>query len=184
MVVDYTTPSKRPIAALPDHACRCAVCLGEELQLGPLGARDREHDKDFCIVQEHASETSHGYSGTQDSQLLPQYCPSKVWAFSLAHRSWREVPVRDLQDVVYPNVSATKLYIKLGIQELFESLVNMHVRVNERAPSNGPRGPRGCNVLLQGSPGSGKSFILGTEAPVPALLNMCQVQSQGERSLM
>jgi hypothetical protein len=43
--------------------------------------------------------------------------------------------------------------------------VGTHVLTTEKAPTNGPRGPRGCNVLLQGNPGTGKSFILGTEHP-------------------
>jgi hypothetical protein len=123
---------------------------------------------DFCVGQAQASETSQKNDTTLDPNWLLQYCPSKIWAFSLVHRSWREVRVTELDDVVYPDVTDTELYIKPSVRELFESLVATHILTTEKALTNGPRGARGCNVLLQGTPGSGKSFILGTETPLPA----------------
>jgi hypothetical protein len=165
VIVDYTTPSKRPSSVVDGRTRRCAVCLGQELQLGPFGARSDEHEMDFCVGQAQASENSQKKDTTQDPNWLLQYCPSKIWAFSLVHRSWREVRVTELDDVVYPDVTGTELYIRPSIRELFESLVGTHVLTTEKAPTNGPRGPRGCNVLLQGNPGTGKSFILGTEHP-------------------
>jgi hypothetical protein len=167
VMVDYTTPSKRPRSAVGGHARRCAVCVGQELQLGPFGARSREHDNDCCIGPGQVSESSQQSEATQSSSSLFQYCPSKVWAFSLAHRSWREVRVGDLHEVFYPDTTGTKLYIRSEEQELFEALVKTHISSTEATPSHGPRKPRGCNVLLQGAPGSGKTFILGRETPPP-----------------
>lgn len=163
-MADYTTPSKHQTENLPHCARRCAICLAEELQFGPYPVLDCGHDADICIRPGQVSEGLGAYGIDQNSRSLLRYCPSKTWAFSLAHRSWREVRVTDLHDVVYPDVSKTELYMLPTTKQLFDSLVESYLAGVEPGASTSSRRHVERNVLLQGDPGSGKTFIVGTSS--------------------
>ncbi|KAK3311684.1 uncharacterized protein B0T15DRAFT_490283 [Chaetomium strumarium] len=160
VMVDYTTPSKHQTADRPNHVRRCAICVAEEAEFGPYPLVGRDHDSEICIRPGLVSEGDQEYRIEQDSTSLFRYCPAKTWAFSLTYRSWREVRVTDLHDVMYPDVSQTKLYVLPNVEELLESLLESYISEIKTAPLNLPRKPGGRNVLLQGNPGSGKTFIV------------------------
>ncbi|RYP84834.1 hypothetical protein DL769_001097 [Monosporascus sp. CRB-8-3] len=83
-----------------------------------------------------------------------------VWAFSLWHKSWRMVPAQDLTEV-HPNDSALeKLKFNAKHKAYLESIVKSHRegRPIERSVDIVDGKGRGLNVLLYGSPGTGKTL--------------------------
>ncbi|KAM0806761.1 putative AAA+ ATPase domain-containing protein [Seiridium cardinale] len=164
VIVDYVTDSKHWQDMVhwnkSINVPECFVCLGEALDLKayPLGA---PHDSDTCTknLSPRASQCTKGDIDTTESLL---FCPPKLWAFSVKHKSWRMVKARDLSVVREDSSTLNQLQMDRYHKDYLESMVISHLK-HEKKGNNfdiiRERG-RGLNVLLHGSPGTGKTLAV------------------------
>ncbi|KAM0818064.1 putative AAA+ ATPase domain-containing protein [Seiridium cardinale] len=164
VVVDYVTGSsyrKELGAKSPLNSSSCSVCLGERLGLKcyPEGA---PHDPDIC--QEFPSVRNQTY---EDSISAPQdlllFCAPRLWAFSMWHKTWEMVRPQQLSRVEKSQDAMSKLRIDPARKEHLDSIVFSYINCDNdnenRFDIGGVKG-RGCNVLLYGKPGTGKTLAV------------------------
>ncbi|RYP92469.1 hypothetical protein DL770_001415 [Monosporascus sp. CRB-9-2] len=120
-----------------------------QLDSHPGGA---PHDSDVC---------GKGTSAAGDDKLL-MFCPPRLWAFSVWHKSWRMVLPQDLDDVQTRADMFEKLHMDPKKKKNLESLLRGY-RESRQGGANldliKGKG-QGLNVLLHGSPGTGKTLMV------------------------
>lgn len=99
-------------------------------------------------------------AGETDSASL-MFFPSRVWAFSLWHKSWKIVLPQDLDDVQPQDNSFKALLMGLDQKEALESLLLGSLK-NMQGESNVDKEKgQGLNLIFHGNPGTGKTLAAG-----------------------
>ncbi|KAI1756019.1 P-loop containing nucleoside triphosphate hydrolase protein [Xylaria castorea] len=164
IVIDYVTSSKHVDAAKPTSGrihggATCITCLGETIGLlsYPIEA---PHDSDVCTrVSHNTNRKSEDSSKSVQDSLL--FCPSRIWAFSLKHRSWALILLEDIiGDVQRQGDALDQLVMKPDDKKKLESaLYTYQIDESIKNGDNKLRGNRGgLTILLHGNPGTGKTF--------------------------
>ena len=135
----------------------CSICLGQAVELRSYPG-DASHDSDVCGKKTAAGEN-------HDDSLM--FFPSRVWAFSLWHKSWKRVLPRDLGEVKRQENSFAELLMSSAHKETLESLLLGYLK-NMQGGCNydllQEKG-QGLNMIFHGNPGTGKTLAAG-EFPV------------------
>lgn len=148
----------------------CLVCLGNAMSLGPFPAY-MAHDPIMCP----RDDLTHG-DGEQNEDLL-LYCPSRIWAFSLRQKTWELVQPDDLcdvpaQDAAWNELQTEEEECKVHLDAVVSAFFGDRKK-SKQNPSDGKGNDmpalstqrRGCNVLLHGKSGTGKTFTAGKHHP-------------------
>ncbi|KAI0479763.1 P-loop containing nucleoside triphosphate hydrolase protein [Xylaria cf. heliscus] len=163
VVIDYVTSSKH-MNLVQDTLGRihssstCDICLGEALGL-PSYPIEAPHDLDVCTrVTRQTDGEAEDSSKTAHSSLL--FCPSRMWAFSLKHKSWEPILPEDLGDVQPQDDALDELIMKAEDKKRLESALITYRKDQPRKNNDGiARGSwGGFTILLYGNPGTGKTF--------------------------
>ena len=175
VIVDYVTSSRYEFEEhltpqQTSSGALCRICLGEALDLGsyPEGAA---HDPDVCI-----KGSSGGHKIKEKSPLL--FCPSKIRAFSLRHKSWSMVRPLDLDEVQRQETPFKELRMNSQDRANMESLVLAYRedcdfrRHHDIISGKG----QGVNIFLHGNSGTGKTLSAGE------FLISLKLFSQGDRA--
>ncbi|OTA88686.1 hypothetical protein M434DRAFT_14903 [Hypoxylon sp. CO27-5] len=157
VMIDYVTSSRyqQDTSLYQSHSTGvvCSICQGRAIQLEsyPTNAL---HDSDICGIR-------HTESPVYDDALL-MFCPPWLWAFSLRHKSWKRVSLRDLSMVPSQAEPFEKLQMDEGKKENIEKLVCGYLQNRKENNSPDPiKGKgQGLNFLLNGKPGTGKTLTV------------------------
>ncbi|KAI1503349.1 P-loop containing nucleoside triphosphate hydrolase protein [Biscogniauxia marginata] len=163
VIVDYVTDSKHE----QDQAYTnlgtdnsCAACIGEVINLNSYPSRI-SHDPDVCARRVLVDERPE--RGSNDSKDSLLFCPSRVWAFSMKHKSWKMVLPQDLTKVQAQeggDDALKQLWMDSDHKKLLESTLLAHLK-NRSGTTNidfiKGKG-NGLNILLHGGPGTGKTL--------------------------
>ncbi|KAI8950669.1 hypothetical protein F4801DRAFT_333308 [Xylaria longipes] len=163
IVIDYVTSSKHMNAEenTPGRihgGAICITCLGETFGL-PSYPIEAPHDSDVCtrVSQNINRESEDSSKGVHNSLL---FCPSRMWAFSLKHKSWELILPEDIGDVQHQGNALNQLVMKPDDKEKLESA--LHTYCTDESIKNGNDVARGngggLTILLHGNPGTGKTF--------------------------
>ncbi|KAI0206106.1 P-loop containing nucleoside triphosphate hydrolase protein [Astrocystis sublimbata] len=161
IIIDYMTSSKHTSCVLRNLPCAsltCLACLGGSLGLYPYPA-NAPHDFDICtkVSQNGAWNTQKSSQSINGSFL---FCPSRLWAFSLRHKSWELILPEDVGDVQIHDNALDRLVMKDRDMGFLESAVNVYCE--DRSIDNGDSATKGTRsgftILLHGNPGTGKTF--------------------------
>lgn len=161
-MVDYVTTSKHSSdtnVAIGGNSCcyYCPACLGESVGLAsyPRGA---PHDFNVCRNPQRSDQ---GQIIDEDSQLF--FCPPRVWAFSLRHKTWKSVLLQELSAVKANGKPSESLWGDSKMIGFLESMLEAYVgRSHDYGALDSIPG-KGCglNILLRGNSGTGKTFLVG-----------------------
>lgn len=156
VIIDYVTSSRYQDTGLCQPHCTgivCSICQGRAIQLESYPT-DAPHDSDICGTRDTES------SAYNDSLLM--FCPPRLWAFSLQHKSWKMVPLHELSEVQSQAEPFEKLQMDEGQKKDLENLLCGYLQ--NRQENNSPdliKGKgQGLNVLLYGNPGTGKTLTV------------------------
>ncbi|KAF2969141.1 hypothetical protein GQX73_g4386 [Xylaria multiplex] len=162
IIIDYVTSSKHnevtgKTSATSCGASACPVCFGEALALSSYPSR-APHDPSVCTKQPCGPVEEIG-DCIDDVHAPLLFCPSRIWAFSLRHKSWELIPPQDIGEVHQEEDALSELEMRPDDKRCLESaLLNLK---NENKANNdsvvGRKG-RGSTILLHGSPGTGKTL--------------------------
>ncbi|KAI2465337.1 P-loop containing nucleoside triphosphate hydrolase protein [Annulohypoxylon bovei var. microspora] len=157
VIIDYVTSCKyRQDTGLNEPYCTgvvCCICQGNAVQLGSYPA-NAPHDSDICKTQQIGSHTN--------NEKYLMFCPPRLWAFSLRHKSWKMIPPQELEEVKHRDESFKRLqmdeYKKKDLEHLLRGyLENRQTSANlDLIKGKG----QGLNVLLHGNPGTGKTLTV------------------------
>ncbi|RYP93286.1 hypothetical protein DL770_000575 [Monosporascus sp. CRB-9-2] len=180
VIVDYVTASKHEQDTSLNEARvsgpSCSMCIGESLRLMSY-AQGAPHDSEICAKGSLPRAEQNGGSNRGEKDPL-LFCPSRVWAFSVRHKSWQMVLPQQLSEVRSQDGVLGKLLMDSEHKEYLESMVIAHLK------DRGGRGDRdiirgngrGLNVLLHGNPGTGKTLTaecLAEKHRVPLYMVTC-----------
>ncbi|KAI0550012.1 P-loop containing nucleoside triphosphate hydrolase protein [Xylaria curta] len=162
IVIDYITSSRHMNIqqTAPSRICcgaTCFTCLGETLGLRSYPV-EAPHDSDVCTrVSQNVNREVEGPKSIEHSLL---FCPSRMWAFSLKHKSWELILPEDVDDVQYQTDALDQLILKADDKKKLEAA--LHTYQIDESVKNGDsidRGNQGgLSILLHGNPGTGKTF--------------------------
>lgn len=163
VVVDYSTSTRctvpgEVISRQGSISC-CPVCVGESLGLFSYPAVTSD---DFHICINSIIQTPVPFRRRpEDENTAFLYCPARVWAFSLRFRTWELVSHDHLERVLRDGSFETELFMDKGRKETLNDIVSAYMDADGKFMGNdealGRKG-RGLNVLLEGSPGTGKTL--------------------------
>ena len=160
VIIDYVTSSKHQTdtdVAIPSGGGSCSVCLGESIGLDsyPRGA---PHDPDICPRGKgpDMSKTDKNCK----AQLL--FCPPRIWAFSLRHKTWKPVSPGDLQEVQPNDEPIEHLWKNSENVGLLETILTSIRRAGgiTSLDTIADKG-QGLNIIIQGESGTGKTLTVG-----------------------
>lgn len=170
VVVDYSTSTRctvpgEVISRQGSISC-CPVCVGESLGLFSYPAVTSD---DFHICINSIIQTPVPFRRRpEDENTAFLYCPARVWAFSLRFRTWELVSHDHLERVLRDGSFETELFMDKGRKETLNDIVSAYMDADGKFMGNdealGRKG-RGLNVLLEGSPGTGKTLTAGKYLP-------------------
>lgn len=164
--------SSTNVTARSISSSSCPVCLGEAIGLYsyPKGA---PHDPDVCSRGQGVPGKNEIVAGDEDNQLL--FCPPRVWAFSLRHKTWKLALLKYLTKVQRNNKPSEALWMDSDKAKLLESMLSAYVENgNDNTSVDTIKGKgRSLNILLHGNSGTGKTFTVG-ELYFQLVLSMLQ----------
>ncbi|KAI0890999.1 P-loop containing nucleoside triphosphate hydrolase protein [Annulohypoxylon nitens] len=162
VIIDYVTSSKhQQDSGLHESHCNgavCSICQGKAVKLESYPT-DASHDSDTCGLGQTVSHVDD--STTVDKSDFLMFCPHRLWAFSLQHKSWKMVPLQELNEVESRSESFGRL-----IQDQNKSFLDHILRgyLENKQSSNNfsliERKGQCLNVLLHGNPGTGKTLTV------------------------
>ncbi|KAI0965880.1 P-loop containing nucleoside triphosphate hydrolase protein [Xylaria arbuscula] len=165
IIIDYVTSSKRKGVAgekssTSCSASACPVCVGETLGIlsFPPGA---PHDLTVCTRQSYGpAEESEDLSDDLHAPLL--FCPSRIWAFSLVHKSWELILPQEIKQVRAQEDALSEVKIPDDYKTYLESALVKYLKDEHQTNSGDTltRMGRGFTILLHGSPGTGKTLTV------------------------
>ncbi|KAI1381356.1 P-loop containing nucleoside triphosphate hydrolase protein [Hypoxylon crocopeplum] len=157
VIIDYVTSSKyQQDTGLDEPHCTgivCSICQGKVVQLQSYPT-DAPHDSDICEARQTESCTYNPNS------LM--FCPPRLWAFSLRHKSWKMIPPQEFSEIQSQAESFEKLQMDEDKKKDLEFVLCGHLE-NRQACSSPDliKGKgQGLNVLLHGNPGTGKTLTV------------------------
>ncbi|OTA65187.1 P-loop containing nucleoside triphosphate hydrolase protein [Hypoxylon sp. EC38] len=157
VIIDYVTSSRyqQDTSLYQPHytGVACSICQGRAIQLESYPS-DAPHDSDICGTRHTEPPDYH------DDLLM--FCPPRLWAFSLRHKSWKRVSLHELSKVQSQAEPFEKLQMDEGQKKDLENLLCGYLK--NRKENNSPdliKGKgQGLNVLLHGNPGTGKTLTV------------------------
>ncbi|KAJ2994012.1 hypothetical protein NUW58_g1665 [Xylaria curta] len=163
IIIDYVTSSKHievtgNASDTSYGGSTCSVCLGEVLGLPsyPTGAsHDLDDGIELCGSSNRKNEES-----SLDVNAALLFCPPRIWAFSLTHKSWESILPKDIGEVRRQDDALAELEMVADHKNYLESALLTHLRDGQGVNSGGMvrRKGRGFNILLHGGPGTGKTL--------------------------
>ncbi|KAI0854552.1 P-loop containing nucleoside triphosphate hydrolase protein [Xylaria cubensis] len=157
VVVDYVTSSKRVdyTGSMPSNHCNCSVC---SKKYAGLESYPEENSRNICPNDRWANiPVKQMFDQENMAQDLLTFCPAKVWAFSLKHKSWQSVEIERLRDVVHMKDPFKKLVLNEEHKRVVESMVDASIERSGFSDIVKDKG-RGLVILLHGEPGTGKTL--------------------------
>ncbi|KAI5917972.1 P-loop containing nucleoside triphosphate hydrolase protein [Camillea tinctor] len=164
IIVDYVTDSKhdaRQCSTALAIGTSCSMCLAEIINLQPYPDAI-EHDPAMCRATDQAVKQTIA-ENINDSECSLLFCPPKLWAFSLKHKSWKMVLPQDLKRVQgqgKEDNALDRLYMDWNNKQHLCSILKAHLK-NRSSGFNldviKGKG-KGFNILLHGNPGTGKTL--------------------------
>ncbi|KAI0445314.1 hypothetical protein F4803DRAFT_166543 [Xylaria telfairii] len=163
IVIDYVTSSKHEnfVQNMPGRiggSATCLACLGEALGLSSYLTK-APHDSDVCRAPRNiVNKGSEDPSESVYNSFL--FCPSRMWAFSLKHKSWELILPDDIGEVQRQDNALDQLVMKADDKKYVESALHAYQKDEWGKIGDGMvRGNRGgLTILLHGNPGTGKTF--------------------------
>ncbi|KAI1089256.1 P-loop containing nucleoside triphosphate hydrolase protein [Rostrohypoxylon terebratum] len=161
VIVDYVTSSKHRQDVGPNKpqcgGVVCSICQAKAVQLEPYPS-NAPHDSEVCGITQAVSYS--GHATKEESTNFLMFCPARMWAFSLRHKSWKIVQVQELSEVQSQCESFDKLQIKNDRKKDLERVICGHFK-NSNGNLDLIMGKGlGLNVLLHGNPGTGKTLTV------------------------
>ncbi|KAI1411767.1 P-loop containing nucleoside triphosphate hydrolase protein [Hypoxylon sp. FL1857] len=157
VIIDYVTSSRhQQDDGLDQSYCTrivCSICQGKSVQLESYPT-DAPHDGEICGTIQAGNST---YNDT-----LLMFCPSRLWAFSLRHKSWKMISLQELSTIETQAEPFKKLQMEEDNKKALEQLLCGWLE-NRQASSSLDliRGKgQGLNILLHGNPGTGKTLTV------------------------
>ncbi|KAK8043659.1 P-loop containing nucleoside triphosphate hydrolase protein [Apiospora rasikravindrae] len=164
VIIDYVTPSKHVrapgVSNVKEHDAFCSICAGKSLGLDSFP--EPEHDAPMCEPEETDRE-QHQVGFDTDSIERPYlFCPPRLWAFSLQHKTWERVFPHELSEVDTQDKPFDEDLICMEDTKKshFKSIVREYTNVLDQGKTSDAlvqKGPA-LNVLLCGNTGVGKTF--------------------------
>ena len=167
MIIDYVTSSKHKrvtgnASSTSCSASACLVCVGESLGL-PSYPPEAPHDQRVCPRRPYDSGEE-GEDSSQDVKASLLFCPSRIWAFSLSHKSWGLISPTEIkavcpQEDAFNEIETADERHKMHL----ESALVAHLKCGHGINGGDTltRKGRGFTILLTGSHGTGKTLIAG-----------------------
>ena len=178
MIIDYVSPSRYDktdegagydvMSDTDNHLPQtCTICAWKYAGLAPYPPKELDMAK-ICPKDRWSKlpgNVSHVRMPLTTSEDVFIFSPSRVWAFSLKHKSWKMVEVHKLSPVSCAKDPFEKLVMSDQYKLVVESMVDSHLGKPIFSDIVKDKG-RGLIVLLHGGPGTGKTLTAG-ESTLP-----------------